>query len=154
MSVPVNRVRGERRSSSEQVKQTGLQWWPPDVSSRGGGRSHVWYPGGGVGYPYPNVSWVMVIWETPTPSHNTQHPVPPAPPTHTEWQTPVKTLPSRNFVCGGNYNSGSYDSCTEMVRHAFKCVVWMIHVFKCVMNQKQQVSWTICAQCENLIVLG
>ena len=26
--------------------ETGLQWWPPDVSSRGS-VCHVWYPGGG-----------------------------------------------------------------------------------------------------------
>ena len=36
------------RSSSEQV-WTGIQWWPPLVSTRGGGRSQFWCPGGGQG---------------------------------------------------------------------------------------------------------
>ena len=70
--------------SNEQV-WTGLQWWPPDVTSRGtragGPRSDV---RGGMLYSVrSNVSWVMVLW---------RH--------HLCEQTDVKTLLSRNFVGG------------------------------------------------------
>ena len=61
------------RSSSKQVS-TGLQWWPPDVSTRGiapsydvwgGGRSQVWCLGRGVG-PYP---MMHIMYLLPPPPH-------------------------------------------------------------------------------------
>ena len=74
-------------ASSEQV-WIGLQWWPPDVSSRGG----LMYSGlisrGGGTLPCDL-------------SHDTCNvPYPLTPHWPMNRQTPVKTLPSCNFVCG------------------------------------------------------
>ena len=67
-----------RGPSSEQV-WTGLQCWPPDVS-RTGGSSQVWCPGDAYHITYPMMHLMLLT-----------HPV--------DRQTPVKTLPSQNFVC-------------------------------------------------------
>ena len=75
---------GVVRSSNEQV-WTGLQWSPPDVSGRGGGYSR--WGGGGYAKGWdPNYPMIHMMYLPPPPQ--------------TEWQTPVKTLPFRNFVGG------------------------------------------------------
>ena len=73
-----------RRRGPQVNKFDDQQWWPTDVSGEGG-RSHVWSPGGSEPCTVrSNASSVMVTWDPPF-----------------LWrQTPVKTLPSRNFVCG------------------------------------------------------
>ena len=75
MSVPVGVWIGPQVYKFEQVFSDDHQM------SVVGGRSHVWYPG----MLGPNASWVMVTC---------------GPPEQNDRQTPVKTLPSRNFVFG------------------------------------------------------
>ena len=78
-----------RESPNEQV-WTGLQWSLPDVTSRGSpgmmsrGRwvLHLTFPGGAYRTIQP-IPWCIWCYLSP----------------HMDRQTPVKTLPSRNFVC-------------------------------------------------------
>ena len=80
-------------AASEQV-WTGIQWWPLDVTIRGGQgwRSHVWCPQGRTGGPMSDVQGGPVqggpmhhgLWSRGNPLW-------------TDRQTHVKTLPSHNF---------------------------------------------------------
>ena len=78
---------------------TGLQWWPPDFSSGKGEGMGILGPmsRGGGGYHRSHIQVVRYILPCDL-SHDafdvTYHPF------WTEWQTPVKTLPSRNYCCG------------------------------------------------------
>ena len=80
-------------SSSEQV-WTGLQWWPPDVTSKGPGHpvSNVW------GTLYSEIQWVLVTCRHPSPCGQTD--------THLRkqlpqlgWRTVIKLLFTKLIWC-------------------------------------------------------
>ena len=84
---------------------------PPDVSS--GGSPGLMSSGG---VPHLSLSgWVPTMWPIPWCIWRYLPTTP-----RTDRHTPMKTLPSRNFICGGNINERLTAHCLESLFHRLK----------------------------------
>ena len=90
------------KSSSKQA-WTGLQWWPPDVTSRGARDRgfYVWCLMEGACTVRSNASWVMVTWGVPVDRETDRH-------------TPVKHYLPTTSLAEGNKSCSSTQTGNEL----------------------------------------